>query len=209
MDLLIKYIEPYLERYNKTISSGFKVSRRGFCGVINFNNILPSLIRDLSLEAKNVESRYRSGQLYDIYYSPSKNFYLKRMCVCSDGCSSKCGKNKNKLNCDGHHAIIVSLNDSLDIDIDSDYVIDFTYKQMIYSAAEEDANMETMIKLPDYLFIPYSEYVSYSNTERWKRNIFEPCKIIVNNSNLVTSEYKNKYLKYKNKYLALKKSIKL
>ena len=213
MDSVIKYINPYLQNYNTKIirekicpELENQVSRRGCCGLINLQTILPYLIRDLHLEKKDINSRY-VDQLYDIYYSPTNNFYIKRLCVCDGNCLSKCGKNKNKLNCDGHHAIIISLNDSLDIDEVNDYVIDFTYKQMIYSKAEEDENMEKMIKMPDYLFVPYLEYLNYSTTTRWTKNISEPCKFISNNSNIVESKYKTKYLKYKTKYLNLKKLL--
>jgi hypothetical protein len=211
MNAIVEYIIPYLDRYNKQINdsrlcTGYLVSRRGCCGLINLTTLIPKLIADLGLEKKDISSDI-NGQMYDIYYSPIKNFYIKRLCVCDGNCLSKCGRNKNKLSCDGHHTIIVSLNNSLDIDEDNDYVIDFTYKQMIYSVDEEVSNMETMRKMPDYLFVPYLRYVNYSSTRRWIINITEPCKTIVNNSNIVESKFKEKYFKYKNKYLELKKLV--
>lgn len=210
MDSIVKYIEPYLQKYNKEINDSRVCSismiyRRGCCGLINLTTLIPKLINDLSLEKKDILSSYIEGQPYDIYYSPSNKFYIKRMCVCDKGCLTKCGKNKNKENCDGHHVIIVSLNDSLDINEEEDCVIDFTYKQLIYSGGEEMANMEIARKMPDYLLIPYKSYINYSDTARWRENITEPCKNIVNNSNVVQTKFRVKYLKYKSKYLALKK----
>jgi hypothetical protein len=182
----------------------WKVSRRGFCGHINLNTILPKLIADLALVKVDVPNPDMGGFLYDIYRHPIDNFYIKRVCICDGNCLSKCGRNKNKLSCDGHHVFIVSLNNTLNIDETNDYIIDFTYKQFIYSGGEEDSNIKAMKAMPDYLFIPYESYINYSDTARWRTNISEPCKFITNNSNVVDSIYKAKYLRYKNKYLKLK-----
>ena len=208
MEEIVNYLEPKLLLCNesiikKNLCRDFSVSRRGCCGLINIDNLLPFLIADLKLEKIDILSPYNE-QLYDIYYSSINNFYIKRLCICDVNCLSKCGKNKNKKNCDGHHVIIVSLTNSLAIDEINDYVIDFTYKQMIYSADEEITNMDAITKMKDYLFLPFLHYINFSKTERWKKNITEPCKMIINNENDVESKYKVKYFKYKNKYLALK-----
>ena len=77
---------------------------------------------------------------------------------------------------------------------------------MLIGPSEDDIeeNKIRLAALPNYLFMKLNDYINYSTFERWKKNITNPCKNIVNNYTQKYLKYKQKYLKYKQKYLELK-----
>lgn len=202
-----------LDLYNSKLTCS--LTRRGLCGNININTVFENLKTDFTLEKID---KPRDTNIIDIYKLPGKNIYFKRLCICDEPCGiSKCSTLKTKGSCDGHHAIIVSINDSIDIDSENDYVIDFTYKQMIFGSEhnpslkeEEKENYPSNIKLleqmPGYLFIKYNDYLKYNSNRIWNNNITKPCKNIVNTKTKYL-KYQEKYLKYKYKYLLLKNKL--
>jgi hypothetical protein len=195
-------INKLLDNYDKDVMKICSdISRRGFCGKINISNIFTNLIRDLKLEQIDLERTRKDmpNQIIDIQKMDDTT-YIKRLCICDKECGdNNCDKYKDKLHCDGHHVIIVSSRNDTEIDVNTDYVIDFTYKQMLISPSEEEIKkkIDEIAVLPNYLFMKLNDYIHYSSSDRWKENITKPCKNIVNN-------YKQKYLKYKKKYLELK-----
>ena len=195
-------IKNLLDRYDKNVmATCSNITRRGFCGQINISTVFSNLITDLKLEQINLERTRQNlpNQIIDIQRLDDTTF-IKRLCICDKICGdNNCAKYKDKLNCDGHHVIIVSSRKDTEIDVNKDYVIDFTYKQMLVSPYEEDIkeNKIKLASLPNYLFMKLNDYIHYSASQRWIENITNPCKNIVNN-------YKQKYLKYKEKYLELK-----
>jgi len=198
----LERIKKLLDIYDKKATEICKsITRRGFCEQININIVFPNLKKDLKLEEINLE-RTRTdlpNQVVDIQKLDDTT-YIKRLCICDKICGDdKCTKYKDKLNCDGHHVIVVSPRKDTEIDVNQDYVIDFTYKQMLIGPSEDDIeeNKIRLAALPNYLFMKLNDYINYSTIPRWIENITKPCKNIVNN-------YKQKYLKYKQKYLQLK-----
>jgi hypothetical protein len=205
--LLIKYDSEI------TCNSSFddyKITRRGFCGQINIDIVFPNLIRDLHLEKIDIILRSSKPlDLVDIY--KYNDLYIKRLCICDTLCGeSLCSKNKIKNTCDGHHTIVISSSPDLNINDETDYVIDFTYKQMLINHDDEEniVKLAEIEKLPKYLFMKLKDYLKYSTVQRWQDNITNPCRFIINNYNEIKAEIKGgyyiKYLKYKQKYIALK-----
>lgn len=198
----LEKIKKLLDTYDKNVmATCSNITRRGFCGQINISTVFSNLITDLKLEQINLERTRQDlpNQIIDIQRLDDTT-YIKRLCICDKVCGdNNCAKYKDKLHCDGHHVIIVSPRKDTEIDVNNDYVIDFTYKQMLVSPSEEDIkeNKIKMISLPNYLFMKLNDYIHYSASQRWIENITNPCKNIVNN-------YKQKYIKYKQKYLELK-----
>ena len=198
----LEKIKKLLDTYDKNaMAACSNITRRGFCGKININIVFENLKKNLKLEEINLERTRQDlpNQIIDIQRLDDTT-YIKRLCICDKVCGdNKCTKYKDKLNCDGHHVIIVSPRKDTEINVDHDYAIDFTYKQMLVSPSEEDIkeNKIKLASLPNYLFMKLNDYIHYSASQRWIENITNPCKNIVNN-------YKQKYLKYKEKYLELK-----
>jgi len=190
----------YLNKYNTEIKCD-DVFRRGLCGHLNLDTILKKLINDLKLQIEIIKTS--NGKEYEVYKSSSPDYYVKILCVCDKDCKSNCGIQKTKQNCDGHRLLLISKNNTMEINDEQDYIIDFTYKQMLYSIDEEQTNLKKVIDLNDYLFIPYLDYLNYSTNSRWQQNITNPCKVIIDNKNSM----KQKYLKYKKKYIDLKNQI--
>lgn len=219
-------IEELIRSVNSCDLATYTGTRRGFCGEININTFLKKLIADRHVKCVLIPDASRD-QTVDIYQFKDKELYLKRVCICDKPCSasSKCSRIKNKQECDGHHIIILSKNKTLIIDETNDYVIDFTYKQMLFSHMIEDSNVEFIARLPEYLFLPFNQFINYyqsnpefkeENINRWQANITFPCKIIISvteNNCCLTPEnvdsklYHHKYLLYKNKYLNLKNNL--
>ena len=212
METIVKHLDPFLLRYNEEINREYAkkkyhcdiLFRRGFCGTINNETVFNNLIKDLNLKKEDVTNTINNKE-YDIYHSSVPHFYLKTLCICDLDCNSKCCKNGYSNNCDGHRIFLISLNNNLEIN-DDDYVVDFTYKQMIYGPEEEtvENNRIAAQALPDYLFMSFLDYINYSTNDRWKENIKKPCRRIIDHAN----NLRLKYLKYKNKYIALKKLVK-
>ncbi len=219
-------IEELIRSFNSCDLTTYTGTRRGLCGEINVNTFFKKLISDRLVECLLITDSTRE-QTIDIYKYHDKELYFKRVCICDKPCSilSTCSRVKNKMACDGHHIVIVSNSSSVIIDESNDYVIDFTYKQMLFSRDNEDSHSDFITKLPGYLFLPFNEFINYpinisnftqENINRWQANITNPCKFIISftNSNIcLTPEsvdrelYHRKYLQYKNKYLKLKKNL--
>jgi hypothetical protein len=195
-------IKNALDKYDKNVTATCSnITRRGLCGQINISTVFFNLKEDLGLVEINLERTRQDlpNQIIDIY-KLGDSTYIKRLCICDNICGdNKCTQYKDRSHCDGHHVIIVSPRKDTEIDVNNDYVIDFTYKQMLVSLSEEDIkeNKIKLASLPNYLFIKLNDYIHYSSSHRWIENITKPCKNIVNN-------YKQKYIKYKQKYLELK-----
>ncbi len=226
--IIMDDIARLITSFNSCDLSTYTGTRRGFCGKININYFLKKLITDKHVKCILISDATRD-QTVDIYQYKEKELYFKRVCICDKPCSesNKCSRIKNKQECDGHHIIIVSKNQSLIIDETNDYVIDFTYKQMLFSHLIEDSNAEFIARLPEYLFLPFNQFINYhqsnpefkeENINRWQANITNPCKIIISvteNNCCLTPEnvdsklYHRKYLVYKSKYLKLKNQLNL
>lgn len=217
MEANIPRIKEKLDKYDSEIKCS--LTRRGLCGQINIDTVFEKLKRDFALTRINLT---REGKTIEIYKLDDNTFF-KRLCVCDKPCgTSNCSTKKTKGDCDGHHAMVLSPRPDLDINETDDYVIDFTYKQMIYGNKDSPivpyeekennpTNVAIMEGLPGYLFIKYNEYVDYRTTSVWIKNITSPCKNIVNfeNKYLVDSPYYIKYQLYKKKYLTLKEKLKV
>ena len=171
MEPIIGKIVEKLDDYERKLTSkkcGYSLTRRGLCGEININTVFKELKTDFKLEKID---KSRNNNIIDIYKLPTKNIYFKRLCICDKPCGieSMCSNLKTKKSCDGHHAIIVSSNDSIDIDTENDYVIDFTYKQMLYESEHSSKlqqhkenyqpNIDILQKMPGYLFMVYNDYL--------------------------------------------------
>ena len=195
-------IEELLKKYDTEILKNpyIECSRRGYCGHINITSVFNYLIKDLEL-TEHIIYRKDSNQQIDVYKNINNNIFVKRLCICASPCgNNNCSKLKIRNECNGHHVILVSDTASIDVK-ESDYIIDLTYKQMLYTRLEEENPdiLQRMKSLPNYLFLKVSDYMTYSSSDRWKENITQPCHFIINN-------LRQKYLKYKNKYLKLKKT---
>lgn len=218
MEANIARLTALLDRYESEVVCPL-LTRRGYCGQININTVFDKLKTDLGLSEIELSREGKNVQIYRL----DDDTFIKRLCVCDSPCGpSNCSTLKTKLSCDGHHALIVSPRNDLTIDENTDYVIDFTYKQMLYGSEhnptipEEEkenkpANIRTLESLPGYLFMKYKDYINYGTTSVWRKNITNPCKNIVNfNIKYMTeTDYYNKYLTYKSKYLALKEKLKV
>ena len=205
----LETIKNALDEYDKIVmydSNITTITRRGFCGYINIGTVFTNLTKDLVKINLERTKQDLSNQIIDIY-KLGDSTYIKRLCICGDECgNNNCTRKKDKTHCDGHHVIIVSPRKDTEIDENNDYVIDFTYKQMLVNLDQEDIefNKNILESLPNYLFIKLYDYINYSECKRWIDNITKPCKIIVNNYKQKYIKYKQKYIKYKQKYLELK-----
>jgi hypothetical protein len=209
MEPYLEEIESHIIRYNLKAKDicGFQISRRGFCGQVNLNTFIDGMQQEGLIIPEYIKRVGKSDFKMYKYNSSGVNIYFKRVCICDDPCSSnsKCVINKNKNTCDNHHVILISLTSSLEIDREFDYIIDMTYKQMIYPHYQDEEKRSEYKSLPDYLFMKLTDYENYKKTEKWVRYINDTCKFIVNFDN--EDSIRHKYLKYKTKYLELKKKL--
>ena len=199
-------------------------TRRGQCGQINVTCFINYLFNDNLLERIVINSCDIDRKEDIIMYKFSscldgKYIYFKRLCICDYKTVHKnCNNEKTLLTCDGHHVILISDNNKIDIDYDNDYIIDFTYKQMLCTPDKDDDTCckNEFDKLPSYLFMSVTEYQEkYKQIKLWEDNITCSTKFIITmiksgdentiEKNITDDEsFFKKYLKYKKKYLILK-----
>jgi hypothetical protein len=229
---ILNEINGHISRMNvkaNRVTAG-RVSRRGFCGQVNIDTFFMGLIDEHILKCVYV----KIGNGIDVYKYNDHEIYFKRACICDGACDgrSKCVTKRNVDNCDGHHIIIVSPNPYPEIDESTDYVIDLTYKQMLFTTIDDENSnrINAMRELPDWLFVSFNTYVNFPFADpldgffgatfshvdvdaikhRWNVNITVPCKFVTSLQKSgqcygpITESYEKKYLKYKKKYLELK-----
>ncbi len=179
---------------------------RGFCGAINIDIILcPILLTALEVKDKTVYP----------FFSDKYNCYIKRGCICENTCEQEVEKgdkgctHSGKL-CGGHHIIIISAHPMLIVQA-NDYVLDFTYKQNLYTRNTYSSEIikKEIKELPPFLFLPVIDYKKYSEKQIWQTEVASPCYIIrkdacgiqtASGGKQKKSKQSRKYLRKKSKY---------
>ena len=143
-------------------------TRRGFCGksVTEFFTYL----LNISGERFNIVKNDKISMIHDNL----GNKYFKRLSF--DG---------------SHYAILISNTNGLEI-ADEDYILDFTYKQMIVNsnqtarnaaaAASRSATLAAVNAIgiaSDYLLLPFSEIKDRFSTAKWQKNYVAPVKSVI------------------------------
>jgi hypothetical protein len=229
IDSFIKILEPILNDFNPLnyfnqnyISSNSLLTCRGYCGVINMDQILCKvLISELNL------MEHINNDII-MYKYPINNIYIKKCCICQNNCknSNSCIKTSG-VNCNGHYILIISTNDDTIVNND-DYVLDYTYKQMLVSRNNENKYRTYLEQLPRYLLLksniffsnifftfpppPFNNEISTNLYNKilnfwskmldlWNKNITSPCKFIIScncEKNLYGGNIKKKLNSFKN-----------
>jgi hypothetical protein len=185
-------MEEFIERLNNYLTNEFRlpprlsgsIACRGLCGEINVNLLLCK-------DFKRIFGLTKITNDDGIIMYEVNGIYIKKCCICENQCTDDkpCILTRGS-KCDGHYIVIISENNESTIN-ENDYVLDYTYKQMLVPQKDEDVDIPFLNSLPTYLLLPYEqflEYVQYINSLmltdthiiRWLDNITLPCKFIVN-----------------------------
>lgn len=187
------------------------LTHRGECGATT-ENFFTWLMYDSPIY-EDIETKFSKTEkgidipiiVFNNGLGPSQHVYFKRVCFCDETCAKEGVKPEKTLQCVqfidegkarfaacGHFAIIISNNDSLKIS-ETDYILDFTYKQMLVprkvrpncsavhyvDTNEIEYNGKTIMmgNLSPY-YLSTVGNISKTRTARWKKEYYCPSKHI-------------------------------
>jgi len=187
-------------------------SRRGFCGVAS-EDFFKFLVNESKIKSEiTVWNQTKTADNVEIPmlkikngFSQFKDLYIKRVCFCDTPCAtneaSQLTRNKAIADCKhkissgdqrkascGHWAIMLSDHSTTEIK-QTDYILDFTYKQMLVPSKPNHSSYRpentflngekqvTVGSLPEYYLSPISG-TSVSRTPKWRNDYVCPEKQI-------------------------------
>jgi len=181
-DKFTQYLEGRINACKGNIEATYGAispSRRGFCGVVA-NDFFEWLKGGSSIVKVTEVCVEKGREIVCMLFDKATGIYFKRVCFCQIDKCSDIGRltacvTQNKTStvkmC-GHYAIILSNTDSLKTS-SNDYILDFTYQQMLY-----DAGIPAPI-VPAYYISRLGKVFTERRTPRWETQYKCPSKHIV------------------------------